>query len=489
MRKATVTRKSVSAAERRRDFHAGPHDSEPLDPAGNRLRAAWDLAGRVKGGNPDAIRRKIINFAREHGLMDKLPESAHDYIREHSGGLATKARGADLEDTIRYAYQQIPDYAPEEKRRFIEVVQNRGNADMLPDEAHGFMHQENMPHTHSDDDHPQHVHTVYKAFNPVAKEFVSVKSFRKEGEPLIIEGWLSTPDQDLEKDIVQPESFKVAMKGYFSRRAPLSYEHKTDRLPAGHLQRAAIVRDGKIVTQAAHPSDPADFEHMQESMDETGTRTGVYVRGTITNETVGKSVDQGDMGSFSYIANVTKYRTLPGGGREFLEQDPWLESTVAAYPVNKNAIITVAKAYGLTDTEENMDWETQLEELLAGAAAAASAQPEPQPAVKSITAEEIKALLDGFKTSIADEINAKVEAQVSERVEKAMTTMRGESQGRRAPQGGSDLPDIEENPLDYIVKKARTVKSEDELTDQDKQLAWGVTRAALMAGMKDSDLE
>jgi hypothetical protein len=478
------TKKSISAAERARDYHAGPHDSEPLDPAGNRLKAAWDLAGRVKGGNPDEIRRKIINFAREHGLMDRLPQSALEWHRSQSGNLSQKAKGDDLRDVLRYAYQQIPDDAPEERRRFIQVVQNRGNTSMLPDEAHGFMHQHNMPHQHEGEENEMHTHTVTKAFNPVAKEFVSVKSYRKENEPLVIEGWLSTPDKDLENDIVQPESFQPAMKSYFRRRAPLSYEHKTDRLPAGHLQRAAIVRNGKIMHEAAHPTDPAPFEHLQESMAETGTHTGVYVRGVITNEQVGKAVGQGDMGSFSYIANVVKYRILPGGGREFLEQDPWLESTVAAYPINRNAVITVAKAYGLTDEETAMDWEAKLEELLAGAAAL-PAEPETAPAVKSgLTTEDLKAVLGDFRKELA----AEIESRVEERVQKALTTQRGESAGRRAPVQ-SEMPNIEEEPLAYAVHKARSVKSEDDLTDRDKQLIWGITRAAIAQGMRDADIE
>ena len=477
-------RKSISEAERRRDFHAGPGEKEPIDPAGDRIKAAWDLAWRVKGADPDEVRRKIINFARENGLEDKLPASAHDWMRSHGEDLARKAKGEDLKDLMRYAYHQIPEYEPEEKRRFIEIVQNRGNARLLPDEAHGFMHQYNMPHEHDGETHPQHVHVVSKAFNPVAKPFAAIKSYPDEsGEAHTIEGWLSTPDRDLEKDIVQPESFEGAMKGYFARRAPLSYEHHTDRLPAGHLNRAAIIRNGKVVSQVVHPSDPADFEHLSESIAGTGTATGVYVRGTITDEKIRKSVGQGDLGSFSYIANVTKFRYLPGGGREFLEQDPWLESTVAAYPVNKNAVITVAKAYGLEEPSE-MDWETKLEELLAGAAQI-NEPSAPAPAVKSVTADEIKVLLTEFKTQISAEINQAVESQVEDRVQKAVSTMRGQSQGRQtAP---TDEPNIDEDPLGYIVHKARGAKSENDLTLQEKQLMIGVTRAALLVGMKDSD--
>lgn len=468
-------KKSVPAAERKHDYHAGPGDSFPLDPAGTRLRAAWDLAGHA--ANPDEVRRKIINFAREHGLMDKLPQAALDWHKSQSGNLSRKAKAEDMRDVLRYAFNQIPSYEPDEQRRFIEAVQNRGNAHLLPDEAHGFMHMHNMPHIHDGEDNEMHTHMVQKAFNPVAKEFAAVKSFRSgEGEPLVIEGWLSTPDPDLEKDIVQPESFTKSIKSYFRRRAPLSYEHKTDRIPAGHLQRGAIVRDGQIITQATHPSDPHSFEHFEESMAETGTRTGVYVRGVITNEMVGKSVERGDMGSFSYIANVTKFRYLPGGGREFLEQDPWLESTVAAYPVNQNAVITVAKAYGLV--EESMpNWETKLDELLAGLD-----EPAPEPVVKDLSAEDLKSVLSEFKTQIADEFSKKVEERVGVQVEKALTTMRGESNGRRG--NTNQPPSADDSPLQYVVHKARSVKSDSELSDQDKNLIAGITREYLMRGMK-----
>lgn len=472
-------KKSVPAAERASDYHAGPHDSEPLDPnnPAKRLKAAWDLRGRVKGGDPDEIARKIINFAREHGVEDQLPQDAHDYIRKHTGDLARKAKGDDLREMMRYAYQQIPDYEPSEKRRFIEIVQNKGNAHMLPDEAHGFMHENNMPHQHEGEDHPQHVHVVSKAFNPVSKEFVSVKSWSGEDGQVHIEGWLSTEDQDLEKDIVRPESFQPAMKGYFRRNAPLSYEHKTDRPPIGHIQKAALVRDGLIFHSDAHPTDPAEFQEFPNA------GTGVYVRGVINDPVIGEKVRKGDMGAFSYIANVTRYKLLPGGGREFLEQNPWLESTVAAYPINSNAVITVAKAYGLEEPPQ-MDWESKLEELLAGAATVEEPK-NPAPAVKSVTADEIKGLLTEFKTAISAEISAAVESQVEERVQKALTTMRGVSQGRQTPP--SDEPNIDDNPLEYIVRKAEIAKSENDLTLQDKQLMWGITRAGLLVGMKDSD--
>ena len=481
--------KSISAAERARDYHAGPGDKEPIDPEGNRLKAAWDLAGRVKGGDPDEIRRKIIRFAREHNLMDKLPQSALDWHRGQSGSLAQKATTENLREVTHYAYHLIPEYEQEAKRRFIEAIQQRGTAYLLPDEAHGFMHEHNMPHQHDGETHELHVHTISKAFNPVAKEFASVKSYKKEGEPLIIEGWLSTPDKDLEKDIVQPESFKPSMKSYFRRYAPLSYEHHTDRIPAGHLQRGAIVRDGKIITEATHRTDPAQFEHLQESMEETGTRTGVYVRGIITNETVGKSVDQGDMGSFSYIANVTKYKLLPDGGREFLEQDPWIESTVAAYPVNKNAVITVAKAFGLEE-QTDMGWEDQLEDLLRGAAAPEH-QPtnSPAPVTKGVTADEMKGLFTQMKTELTAEISAqfeaKVETEVEARVEKALSTMRGQSAGRQAPP--SDEPSMDDEPVKYIVSKAKRAKSDNDLTWEDKSLMVALTKHALLQGMKDSE--
>jgi hypothetical protein len=95
-----------------------------------------------------------------------------------------------------------------------------------------------------------------------------------------IEGWISTEDQDIEKDVVPPESFLDAVDGYMDLGAPLTSEHHLKpqgrelvRYPIGHMQQVALVRDGQVFKAGKHPSDPADFEHFP------GTGTGVYGRG------------------------------------------------------------------------------------------------------------------------------------------------------------------------------------------------------------------
>jgi hypothetical protein len=332
---------SISEEQRKKDPHAGPGTSFPEDP--DHIKAAWDLAGHAK--DPAAVRAKVLAYARAHGLMDRLPESA----RMHgSDRLVRKATGNQVEQLLELAFQhESAEGDTYEKKRLIEWAQQHGIAAHLPDEAHGFMHEHNMPHTHADDEQPYHTHPVVKAFNPVAGNCTIQKAWggETEGDPVHFEGWVSksTGKKDREKEIVEPEAFLGSADSYFERRAPLSYTHGTSTLPAGHLQAAVIMRDGVVLKAVKHPSDPAEFEQLPTK------GTGVYVRGVLTDATVAKSVKQGDTGGLSYIANLTKYEPLLGGGRRHLEYSTWIESCVAPYPVNTEAVITVAKAFGLQE--------------------------------------------------------------------------------------------------------------------------------------------
>ena len=87
---------SISAAQRKKDPHAGPHGSFPLD--ADHLKAAWDLAGHA--ANPEAVRAKVIAFARAHGMMDRLPKAAQDHAK-HSDTIS-KATGDDLKAAYEY---------------------------------------------------------------------------------------------------------------------------------------------------------------------------------------------------------------------------------------------------------------------------------------------------------------------------------------------------------------------------------------------------
>lgn len=307
---------SISEAQRKKDPHAGPHGSYPLDP--EHLKAAWDLAGHAK--DPDAVRRKILAYAREHGLMDHLPETAR------------KATSSTISDLFNLSWQHETMEGDEsQKRRLVAFAQEHNLLHLLPNDAHGLMHDMGVPHKHEGMEE-NHTHTVTKAYNPVAKSFYVAKSW-SIGEVTYIEGWVSTEDRDIEKDIVPPEAFATSMKGYFDRRAPLSSNHGTKKYPVGHLQKSALVRDGTVFAEFEHPTDPAPFEHFPAK------GTGWYARGVLTDTDAASAVSKGNIGAFSWIGNLHTYQPLEDGGRKYLEVNPLLESTIAAYPVNPQAQI------------------------------------------------------------------------------------------------------------------------------------------------------
>ncbi|GHO55520.1 hypothetical protein [Ktedonobacter robiniae] len=186
---------------------------------------------------------------------------------------------------------------------------------------------------------------VHKSYNPIEKEFVITKAWESDAG-LNIEGWVSTDDQDLEKDITEPEAFQKSIDDYFRRSAPVSFNHKTAEVPVGHLQKGALVRDGKIFHEVSHPRDAAEFEHFP------GTGNGFYARGVLTEPVAAGAVRKGNIGGFSFIGNATRYQKIPGGGRRFTEIYPLIETTVAPYPVNQKAAIIAAKAYGLEEESE-----------------------------------------------------------------------------------------------------------------------------------------
>ena len=497
-----VILKSISEEQRKKDPHAGPGESFPEDP--EHIRAAWDLAGQA--AHPDEVRRKVLAYARENGLLDRLPQSAHDWHKSHASDLARKAQGVHQRELMNYAYNRISEWEPEEKRRMIEWAQREGLSGSLPDEAHGFMHQANMPHTHDDDDNPMHHHVVRKAF-VAGKAFKVKKAWWDEVQSAaFFEGWVSTPDRDREKDIVEPESFLPAIKSYFEGGAPVSSEHNTAAYPVGHLQRAAIVRDGKVLHEESHPDDAAAFEHFP------ATGSGVWARGKITEEPAASHIRKGNVRGLSWIGHVKEYEPLPGGGKRFLKVDPWLEATVAAYPVNRKAVIAVAKAFGLEETPQegssygtalvlctkepkNMPFDQEaLEKLMALAGLAADGKqptppaPAPEPVAQkgTISLDEVAALLAKQQTELMNQFSAKVEELVADRVQKAMTLSRGTGVGTKQIVADEQSA-IEADPLGYIVKKAQSVKSEDELTHLDKQLMWGIMHAELSRGMRGED--
>ncbi len=159
----------------------------------------------------------------------------------------------------------------------------------------------------------------------------------------IVEGWVSTEEEDQQHDIVPPEAFLPAIDGYATRRMPLSSEHQMKALPIGHGQQVALIRDGQVLKSAKHPLDPAEFESFP------GTGTGVYGRFVITEPQHAGAVKKGNVGGFSWVGILTEYEPRPGGGRTFKRVEPWQESTIAAYPVNDTAVVVAAKAQSKED--------------------------------------------------------------------------------------------------------------------------------------------
>lgn len=484
-----TVKKSVSAAERKRLPHAGPHGSFPLKPS--LLKAAWDLAGHA--ANPDAVRARIRAYARAHGLESHLPKTAQ---------MTSKASQDAMRGILSEAYRAGDTYT---RGRIVQAAGRQGVTHLLPHEAHTDLHLYGVPHRHPeadgivptfdgedeadegnghDPDDPadpmlHHAHTVTKALNPKATQGMIVKSWA-DGEDIIIEGWMSTPARDLQKDITEPEAFQGGpLADYFARSAPLSLEHNLEAIPVGHLQKAAILRAGKVLETQAHPHDPSDFA----SLPTTGS--GVWVRARVDNQEAKYQITKGNLAGMSFTGNFPRYAPLPGGGKRYLKADTLLESTIAAYPVNPTAIFgRVQKALGLPDehattlgqgdTDMDND-ELDLVAMLTEAAQRAQAKDDAANVQKGITAEQLGDLLAKFEERLT--------AAVDEKVQKALVPEREEGVGRK----GSSLPvgpSVETDPVNYLVKKA---EAKEDLTDDEKYLAARLFSAALQQGMVDSE--
>lgn len=169
----------------------------------------------------------------------------------------------------------------------------------------------------------------------VAKSFTVTKAWSDSDGNVAVEGWISTEDRDIQKDIVAPETFSDALPSYMQRGGPLSIEHQMKAWPIGHVQKAALVRNGAIFAEASHPSDPADFEHFP------GNGTGVYGRAVINDPQAGDQVMKGNIRGFSWVGSV-KAVPLSDGGLRYSKVVAWRETTVSAYPVNQSAAIIAA---------------------------------------------------------------------------------------------------------------------------------------------------
>lgn len=176
---------------------------------------------------------------------------------------------------------------------------------------------------------------VEEEFAEVSKAVEVVKAWQDTTGNVIVEGWISTNARDLEKDRVQPEKFQAALPSYMARMAPLSYEHRLKPAPVGHVQKAALVRDGHIFFEADHPTDSAPFEHFPSR------GTGVYGRAVVNDPQAAMQVMKGNIGGFSWTGRVKRI-PLPDGGHEFTSVEVMRETTIAAYPINPDAAIIAA---------------------------------------------------------------------------------------------------------------------------------------------------
>lgn len=525
------------------DAYAGPGKSFPLYSSGAHLRAAWDLAGHAANPDAvrSKIRAfakkhgltkllpttaKAFDFDRDDHDYDDGDESTAAVInavlaalkkrrgpnrdaegetlagtllpgntapqstgKPPKGGkqppdvtqpefMATKAasRVKELLSTAYSAAERADNgnlYDGGQREGVIKFAQEKGLAHHLPERAHGHMHACGMPHTHKGMADPQHVHTVKKATNVVAKYVTIEKAWAGDDGSCHIEGWVSTEDEDSEHDVVPPEAFAGALDGYAQRRMPLSSEHATKALPIGHGQHIALVRDGAIFKSAKHPTDTADFEHFP------GSGTGVYGRFTITDPTHAAQVLKGNIGGFSFIGNLTEYEPLPGGGRKFVTLSPWLESTVAAYPINAKAVLLAAKAYEaqLAPQEEKPTVEDTLEALLAGALEAMQREEAATTPVAAITKAQLEQMFAGLGT--------KLEALVDAKVQKAAAESRvGVGRAASVTPADAGASEREADPANYIVRKAtEAVEKGAELAREDKDLAWGIFHTVMTQGM------
>ena len=489
--------KSISAAQRKKDPHAGPHGSFPLD--ADHLKAAWDLAGHA--ANPAAVRAKVRAYAKAHGMTNLLPKDAQDEEKAE-GKQAKKARGGDVRDLLQTAYHMSEPHSYQ-RERLVRMAASKGLTHHLPEEAHTDLHEFHIRHNHpnmndgilprlngenegdiqEDPDDPAyplfHEHQVVKA---KATFGLIQKSWSEEGsEDLLIEGWLTTPRRDLEKDITEPEAFLGGpLKDYFERSAPLSLEHGTDTLPAGHLQKAAIIRSGTILETAQHPSDPAEFTALPSS----GDASGVWVRARITEEPAKGAVKKGNVGGMSFIGYYTKYTPLPGGGKRYQRFDPLVESTIAAYPVNPEAAMKrVQKALGLPDApqetphmDEDFDFDAFMATAYEKAEAKRQADEKANQAQKAITLEGLGEVLSAFQDKLLSAVDEKVTKAFSEVVPE-----RGEGVGRKGVAPSSPETDaFEADPLAYLIAKSQ--KGE-ELTVREKEVAGKLWNEVLAKGM------
>ena len=184
-----------------------------------------------------------------------------------------------------------------------------------------------------------------KSANFVGKAWALVKAYPQPDGSVVAEGWISTPLQDMEKDILEPEAFKGdALANYFAKGAPVSFDHDTTSAPVGYMQKAVLVRNGVVIQQEDNP-----LHERANWLAYDGFGTGWYGNIRITEEKAADPVRKGLVRGFSWIGYPREWEPVDGGGRRFSRAgaiNPLLETTITAYPINHTAIMRIAKARG-----------------------------------------------------------------------------------------------------------------------------------------------
>lgn len=194
-----------------------------------------------------------------------------------------------------------------------------------------------------------------KPVDLIAKSMLITKAYTREDGTIGIEGWTSTNDPDMERDVIEPESFGgIALTDYFQHGAPVSTEHDTDSYPVGHLLKSVLIRDGKIFQEEVNPHhERENFQFLTDSLTRKGT--GWYSLGVIDEPKAIKQIAKRRVSSFSFIGMPKEWENLPNGGRHFKKAssiNPLIEVTVSAYPINRNAMFRIAKARGYVGTQK-----------------------------------------------------------------------------------------------------------------------------------------
>lgn len=307
--------KAMTARERdEADAYAGPDRSYPLYKSGKYIASDWEFANHAD--DPEAVRRNILSFAREHRLIDHLPADAQYMANVLEVTRKAFPGGEWPKLPTREELDKLLNPQPGEKPEDATVTKAQEPAVEQKDAAEAGAESE----PDEEDEGPL-----------VAKSILVMKAWQGEDEDVFVEGWVSTEDRDQYRDIVPPEVFADSLNDYMLRAAPLSRNHDIKEDPIGHMQRMALVRDGQIFMESAHPSDPAEFEHFP------ATGTGLYGRGVVNNAKAASQVMKGNMAGFSWIGRLKEYEPLPDGGKKYGRIDPLVETTLAAYPVNTKA--------------------------------------------------------------------------------------------------------------------------------------------------------